>query len=470
MKLAIAPMHRLPISCSRERGQIIILAALVVALVLGMGALAVDVGFFLHERQNVQKAVDAGALAGAQLLPDNAATAATVAMQFTLANDPSLTSAQVSVTFRCLVGDRNGDGVPDASDIPGVCDPKGDASWFVKSGLAVSPCVPANGDKCNVIYVAASNNVKFYLAPAIGKQSGSTGALTSAACNGPCGGPPTAPVDVMLIMDRTGSMSGTELANAQSAANALLSMYNPALQRVGLGLLGSSQTAPSAACASPNTRAYAKAAGSVPGYTTPTYVPNWIPVGLTGTGSPTAPVNEAYLNADGTLNTGSMLVQAIRCYSVSTSGTGTDLATPMKMATYYLNTYGRPGVRKGIILETDGQPNAGPSAGPNYCAQANTEASSAKTAGIEVFTIGFGLDGANDVNCPDTSGTFQNKKATYLLASMATQPTTDNLCVAAENTDGDHFFCQPKSSDLTSIFQVIAGQLAAGAHLISLPQ
>ena len=84
-----------------------------------------------------------------------------------------------------------------------------------------------------------------------------------------------------------------------------------------------------------------------------------------------------------------------------------------------------------------------------------------------MYTIGFGV-GSSD-KCPDSSGTFLNKSVTYLLASMATS-STDNGCVAAENTDGDHFFCQPKSSDLSGIFQVIAGSLAAGAHLIALPE
>lgn len=467
MNLFARPVRGIKSLRSNDDGQILILSALIVAIVLGMGALAVDVGFFLHERENVQNAVDAGALAGAQLLPNNATNAASVATTFTLANDSGLDSSKVSATFRCLVGDRNHDGQPDASDIPGVCDPKTDASWYVSNGLAISPCVPANGDKCNVIVVSASNNVKHYLAPAIRIKTSGTGSITSAACNGPCGGPPTAPVDVMLVMDRTGSMSSSELANAQTAANSILTMYNPSLQRVGLGLLGPSYAPPSSACAGPNLRAYAKPIGSVPGYTAPAYLANWIPVGLTGTGGP---INESYLNADGTLNTGSMLVQAIACYSVRNSSTGTDLATPIRMAAYYLNTYGRPGVRKGIILETDGQPNAGPSGGPNYCAQANTEATTAKTAGIEIFAIGFGLDGSNDVNCPDSTGAFHNQKATYLLASVATQPTADNGCVAAENTDGDHFFCQPKTSDLASVFQTIASTLAAGAHLIALPQ
>src|SRR5512141_2287724 len=100
MKFGVGKLRSLR---GNDDGQIIVLSALIITIVLGMGALAVDVGFYLHERQNVQKAVDAGALAGAQLLPNNAATAASVATTFTLSNDPSLDPAKVSAPFRCLV-------------------------------------------------------------------------------------------------------------------------------------------------------------------------------------------------------------------------------------------------------------------------------------------------------------------------------------------------------------------------------
>jgi Flp pilus assembly protein TadG len=51
---------------SGDDGQIIVLSALIITIVLGMGALAVDAGFYLHERQNVQKG---GRCGGAHLIP-----------------------------------------------------------------------------------------------------------------------------------------------------------------------------------------------------------------------------------------------------------------------------------------------------------------------------------------------------------------------------------------------------------------
>jgi hypothetical protein len=54
---------------SDEGGQAIVLVALFMAVLLGMGALAVDVGSWFQAQRQLQGSVDAGALAGAQDLP-----------------------------------------------------------------------------------------------------------------------------------------------------------------------------------------------------------------------------------------------------------------------------------------------------------------------------------------------------------------------------------------------------------------
>jgi Flp pilus assembly protein TadG len=433
-------VHRL------EKGQMLVLAAGAMVAILGLAAFSIDIGFLIHERQNVQNATDAAALAGAQQLPDNASSGEALARQYATTNDSNLDSSNTDVSFRCLIGAVNGS--PRLSDIPAACDPKGDASWTVKGDLAVSPCVPANGDKCNVIVVSASTKVNFFLAPVLGIKTGSTGNITSAACRGACGGPPTSPVDLITIIDRTSSMSSSDVTNARNAANAILRLYNPALQWVGLGLLGSSST--SSSCSGSPT-VHVTAASS------PTT--NWVPIELTGTGAG-APINEAYVNPDGTLNTNSHLVKAISCFN--TSSTGTDLASPVAAAASYLRTHGRSGAKKGIILVTDGSPNG------STCLAAYNEAQGAKTGSpsIEIFTIGFGLSDSD--KCPDTSGSYKGKSVVQLLADMATT-STNNGCNDAENTDGDHFFCLPKTSQLASIFEMAAQQLAPGSHLVNLP-
>lgn len=59
----------------QEAGQGLVLAAFAMVMVLGFAAMAIDVGLFLHERRELQKAADAAVLAGAQELPDAPADA-----------------------------------------------------------------------------------------------------------------------------------------------------------------------------------------------------------------------------------------------------------------------------------------------------------------------------------------------------------------------------------------------------------
>jgi hypothetical protein len=204
-------------------------------------------------------------------------------------------------------------------------------------------------------------------------------------------------------------------------------------------------------------------AGSIGTANAPGDVPRWVPVSLSGIG---APVSQDYTSGTSTL------AGAITCYP--NSSTGTDLRDPLPMATYVLNTYGRAGVPKGIIMMTDGQPNASTVApsNSNYCLQANQAATAAKAAGIEIFTVAFGLDGSNNPDCPDGSGTYDGLKASRLVADMATN-SVDNGCTSAENDDGDHYFCVPKttgaSADLSDAFKSAATALVAGSRLVQLP-
>ncbi len=411
-----------------EQGAVLVLAAAGMVVVMGAAAMTVDVGLLVHERANVQKATDAGALAGAQLLPDNPGGAQAMAMQYTLKNDPTLTADEVQVTFRCIISASGGS--PNLSDVPSACDPGGDASWTVRGSTAVSPCVPASGDKCNSIVVRARNEVDFHLAPALGIDSGSTGTLTSAACRGACGSPSGAPVDLVMILDRTSSMSSGDVASTRNAANAVLKAYDPSFQWVGLGLLGSSN------------------GGGCRGTAATRAGTNWLPVGLSGNG---APVNESYVSG-GALNGGSSLVQTIGCYNQSR--TGTDLASPVSAAASYLRSNGRAEAAKGILLMSDGEPNG------STCAAAASAAAAAKASDIEVYTVGFGVSSAN--RCPDTSGAWRGKSVVQLLATMATDSVSLG-CSSADNSNDDHFFCMPANSALAGVFKTAAQDLASGS-------
>ncbi len=669
------------------QGQVLVLFAMLMVVLLGSAAIVVDLGLLRTDRARLQNALDAGALAASQALPvssatgsSNYATVRATAVSYTQANMPGV--AAPTVTYKCLVGIDTATGLPRVADMPSVCNvtqAAASAAWRCTEKVCWAPCDPGvtTTDVCNTVQVSGSATRQYGFGPVVGVNNGSTGAVTSAACRGACGSAPTMPVDVVVIIDRTSSMSGDE-TNLRNAAYAVLQAYDPAIQHVALGMLGPSGTSTScsgtpsgvhglaldlggaSAVSTGNGSTWVQSTGNATGgastlvltkptgtaqgdllvagitvdggsaisvtspagwtllrrtdastnlsllsywklagaseassYTftvtstratggivrfsgvdqsnpveassgsssvtastsatapaitvtagsaqvgffaadgrtgftvasgmterfdqqqgtaanpgptlegatattasagsfaaktatiaasnrwaaqmisvkaaavdaygtnTTTDINEWIPVGMTGTGTG-VDINEAYVDAAGALNTNSQIVKAIACFDLSS--TGTNLATPLEMARAFLATHGRAGVKQGIIFETDGQPNYNGSSGDasNYtCAAATTAASAAKTAGIEVFTIGFGVGSAT---CPDGGTSVVSQ-----LASMSTQPSLGTTtCTAAENTDGDHFFCQPAGSDLAAVFRAAAVQLSGGSRLIQL--
>ena len=223
-----------------ERGAIAILFSLLVITILGITALAVDLSTFSQRKQALWNTTDAAALAGVSQLPGDYEAAAALAIEFALRNNPDLNPSDVNVTYRCVIGDRDGDGLPDLGDIPAACDPGPDVSlgdWVCDGDLCYAPCFPADGDVCNTIVVGGTDVVDFAFAGVLGINEGVT-SVVSAACIGFCGGPPTGPLDLMLVLDRTGSMDGSKLRNAKDAALAVLRFLNSNSHHVGLTTLG----------------------------------------------------------------------------------------------------------------------------------------------------------------------------------------------------------------------------------------
>ncbi len=711
-----------------ERGQVLVLFTLSIVVIMLSVAIVVDIGRLRNDRQVLANALDAAVLAGGTLLPVDGCntppggsacasvnTAAVTAINDRMvstvaANFPGITAANYTITYYCLVGVNSAvpPGPNIARDVPEVCNPRTSlghvpvAADFRGTGSTrFSTCNPTVGDKCNAVALAGGVSTSFSFARVVGIDSGNTNVVVSTACNGPCGQAPARPVDLVVLVDRTASMSSVDIQNARDAARAILGVYDPAQQRLAVGFLGPSDaaatcsgsgggpavhanalvpsvpTAPAYAASSsginagtgastlvvnrptgtssghvllagvtvaggtgvtvtppsgwtlvrrtdnstnlslityvrvagasepasytwtlsPSSRAagsilrftgvnttspidvsagqsttnnshpyrvvaptmsttgdaealagfYAVGAGttfsnnslltdevdvrntnasgpslrgadgiqattgatgtsyatagaggqmvaqhialrptgaSVYGTAYPLDLDKWIPVGFTGTdtNTPAQAWDEAYSDGHGLVAPTTHIVSAINCFD-NPGGTGTNLATPVAMAAAYLQAYGRPHAKWGILLETDGQPSYSNTGDPdNYtCAAAMTAATSAKAitngdgSHIDLFTVGFGLDGANDVDCPDTSGAWRAVNVTSLLAQMATTtyaPRPDGVnsgCVSAENSDGDHFFCQPRTDDLTSVFQQVATQLAGiRTHLIAL--
>jgi hypothetical protein len=353
-----------------------------------------------------------------------------------------------------VVADADGDGQPDPLDVPAKCNPGAEWAmtappWICADGACSAVCEPAEGDTCNTIVMEAKKTVDYTFAPAIGIDQGETGVL-SAACRGACASPLTGPLDLILIIDRTTSMSDADLANAKRASLALLDFLDPGQQRVGLAGINAGN--PTSRCDG-----------------LPPPGGDWLLVGLSGDYKDSLTLDydgDGTLDLDGT----SSLVSTVQCLQKQT---GTDLGSPIKDEAYgqpdalgHLLAFGRPGVKKAIILLSDGAANH-PDSRPNHCQYALDMATKAKAQGVEMFTIGFGIGGKS---CGDDSGTYTASGGTVseLLAAMATD-SADNCASGSENSDGDHFFCEPKSGDLSSVFLAAASQLASGSKLIQLP-
>jgi hypothetical protein len=288
----------------QEFGQGLVLGTLAMVVILGLAAMAVDVGYWFSQKGEVQKAVDAAALAGAQELPDDAAAAEAKAREYLEKNGVDESKGDtISITFRCT------------------------STWLVA-------CDPA-ANHWDTIVVRVERPAQAWFARVFGIQEALIENVHAAGCNGPCAGPAYQPVDVVQILDRTASMSmgsGFKLASAKDGARALLEYFEPSLQRVGLGVLPSSSSWDPCRVADPG---------------------EWLPVNL----------SDDYQNPDGTLNESSNLVSTINCLEPNGY---TNLGSPLKAATDELVANGRPDEKWGIILLSDGAANAMPSYDTGY--------------------------------------------------------------------------------------------------------
>jgi len=433
-----------------------VLSALIIIVLFAAVAFVIDLSRLWHERQVLQNAADFGALAGAQELPvaDGASgsIAAAEALRVTLDNAPWLSPSQVTIGFRCIVGDRDGDGAPDSEDIPTVCGPQSGTwpaeEWRTRRGRSIHECNPFAGDRCNTVSVRTSNSVDYIFAPVIGVDQGNTGGVTAASCRGACGTAP-APLDVAIVFDRSRSMTASDMANAKNAALAVLDFYDSPVHHVGL--VGLPYHNPSNPCRVRTSQTYPNPTPSV-----------WTLHGLASD----------YDRPDGTLNPASTLVQRINCLertptgvSTNPSGAGhTDLGDPLAAASSLLQTTGRAEVPDVMIYLSDGEANQ-----PRFnqpCQYAITRADAAKAADVEIFTIAYGVAGAR---CGyDSAGTYRNVYASIFFADMATESDDDapGGCASTENTDGDHYFCESGGSDLETVFRQVAEQALGHSRLV----
>ena len=111
--------------------------------------------------------------------------------------------------------------------------------------------------KCNTIRVGAEQDVPFSFAGVMGINEGSTGSQISVACAGSCGAVAPNPMDVVVVADRTLSMTCRSAASLTgdspctdyredlvNGIKSMLQVMTPEQQFVSLGALGPSMLHP----------------------------------------------------------------------------------------------------------------------------------------------------------------------------------------------------------------------------------
>lgn len=490
---------RLWMGSRRERGAVALIVSMCMVILLAASALGMDIAKLAYERQALRAAVDAGAQAGSYALGESARAAAlgkttsqlaiAEAKSFADSSAPDLRLSDATrnvwdIRVFCTVGLKAGTlSTADPAQIAATCP--GMSTSATATGCNTAMCAVPCPDtaKCNTIKVSVTRTVDFMFGPAINIPTGSTGAVSSAACRGTCGGFSPNPLNVVVLADRTGSMSSSDLTAMEGGIKTMLTTMTQSQQYVAFGMIHASDTTQT--CKS-------KAASGISG---DKFKGSWLSTSFDNN------YNLSTTSAPGRYNpntTTSPVYNAVDCFNTSSSGT--HLAAPLKSAARYLlgldanniaaldssgtrSTLGTPA--KVIIFETDGAPNEDNETGipklavdltptsdistsdaSQACTNLVTIANAAKAQGIRIITIGFG--GANTETCG-------SKNVRDVLAQVAdgagkTAPRCDQGTNAAvENADGDNYYCGGESADLTSVFATAMGSVSGNTRLILIP-
>ena len=195
-----------------ESGQILTVTAVAMVLMLCCVGLVVDVGHAMLVQRQLQAGVDAAALAGVQHLPDKP-MAESVAMQYSATPGSknavnTVNNAATTAQALCITG------------VPG--------------------CNRRDGG-VNGIKVESKSDVPTWFGRIIGIDKLSVSAK-STACS-PC---TVKPLDIMIVLDRTGSMCSpvscsnpnnlSDLKYARDGIETFLTYLDPSLDKVGLAL------------------------------------------------------------------------------------------------------------------------------------------------------------------------------------------------------------------------------------------
>lgn len=409
-----------------EAGQVLVFALVCMVVLIAMVGFAVDAGHAYLVQRQLQSGVDAAALAGAQELPEPMlATGAARRYGPSNKNPPTaIDNSNTTVEMKC-----------------------------VKS----APGCSSQFNTYNAVKVSATSDVKTFFARVIGIDSLSVKA-SATACS-PCS---SKPLDVMVVLDRTGSMCDTansdgtcrDMTNAVNGVKTFLGYMDPAIDEVGLAVFPPALNR-SSICNTPTSGA------ADYGYNA--YWPEWIPAPLDKNGTRKTPAIYAigspvfdYLRPNGSgweLNPQSSLIQRLdNC--MKPAGT-TSYSNAIDEAQHELEVHGRGDVQDVIIFLSDGAANKTPQYVPNYidnptdrakpCGSGVKAASHVKGLGVIVYTIGYDVDSdSNGGQCGKEGIT-----ASWALQQMASEP--------------DNYYVKPDPGQLNTIFTRIAADISRPA-------
>ncbi len=419
-------MHALRVTS----GQTLPLVVVFMFTILVFAGLVIDLGNAYRVQQALQASTDASAAAGAG--------------QLTMSYPPIAANA---ISAAQSYGSESGGKNP----ITGV--PVANVTQTV-----TATCVTQGQFTCtypNTVTVNETANVPTYLLKLLGFTTISLSAHAQ-ACS-PCG---EVPLDIMLVLDRTGSMaSDSKLANLKTGVlTGFLPGLDPTADYVGLAVLPPDMNGTSDICNAEAGESYPPTNyGNTP-YTdsTPSYL--------------IVPLSNNYMTTSGTLITSSPLVSDVNCMK---AGGQTGYASAMEAADAELIKDGRTGVQKIMVVLSDGAANEGqscqdvktvvkgktvttPDSDPHCmqpCQTAVNDATAYKgaagSAKVLVYTILYG-DQSSGTACQ----TYQQNDES---------PAISSITAMQEMASPGDYYADPIPSNLTTIFQQIASDIAAGS-------
>jgi hypothetical protein len=410
----------------RQKGAVLVFVASALLVLFGFMAFAVDVGYLLYIKNRLQSVTEAAALAGGGDI--NCCV--------------NSTAVSTAVLYSSVDGAMN-----QFQDIP-VTMP---AQPILKCLQGFQSTVSCNGyDKANAIYVTQQATVPLIFAPVIGINEASVSAFAMASASGGA----TPPLNVMIVLDTTGSMNNsnpscgsgqTRLSCALKGVQTLLLQLSNPKNLVGVmtfpPMSNTSQAQYQTDCLA-NTKPAIASTYSASGA-------SYLLSSMSGT----------YLTTSGNkaLSSTSGLVKAVggvsNCASlVAVGGLGTYFAGAIKAAQAAMPSNGNQNV---IIVVSDGDASStkmGSLQSTQQCQQAVTEARSATNAGTWVYSLAYG---ASTAGCSTDTAPKITPCAT--MQAIASKPSM----FFSDNTGS----CSSTGANVINLFSQVGNSLMSPRRL-----